>query len=242
MNLVKVLVMIMAVGLAVASVGCSPPSNASGQHSSRNPFDTRAWKEGSSHGPWHVVFDGYGAVTGSDREVRMVPRSADSPDSTHACLVLQTGEYPGDIDFSVTVHTEEQVRIGNPNPWEVGWILWNYRDDDHFYALALKPNGWELSKQDPDYPGKQRFLASGRLPRFPLNQDHRARVVHEGDTITVYAQDTLLGTYTDTETPYRGGAIGLYTEDAMVRFSDLEIHGRGAVTPENVSRTPDTLE
>ncbi|NLA54952.1 MAG: calcium-binding protein [Corynebacterium humireducens] len=224
MILVRVLVMIMILGMAVTAAGCGPSSSASGHTSPRNPFDTRAWQEGSSHGPWHLVFDGYGAVTGNDREVRMVPRSADSLDSTHACLVLTNDEYPGDIDFSITVRTEEQVRADAPNPWEVGWVLWNYRDNDHFYALALKPNGWELSKQDTDYPGNQRFLASGRLPRFPLNEDHRARVVQEGNTITVYAEDTLLGTYTDTETPYSGGRIGLYTEDAMVRFSDLEIH------------------
>lgn len=29
-----------------------------------------------------------------------------------------------------------------------------------FYALCLKPNGWEVSKQDPAYKGGQRFLKS----------------------------------------------------------------------------------
>ena len=61
-----------------------------------------------------------------------------------------------------------------PNPWEVGWLLWCFSPDPthpydpsptsnsnfRFYALTLKPNGWEVSKQDPAYPGGQRFLKS----------------------------------------------------------------------------------
>lgn len=61
-----------------------------------------------------------------------------------------------------------------PNPWEVGWLLWCFSPDPthpydpsptsnsnfRFYALVLKPNGWEVSKQDPSYKGGQRFLKS----------------------------------------------------------------------------------
>ena len=61
-----------------------------------------------------------------------------------------------------------------PNPWEVGWLLWCFSPDPthpydpsptsnsnfRFYALCLKPNGWEVSKQDPSYKGGQRFLKS----------------------------------------------------------------------------------
>lgn len=61
-----------------------------------------------------------------------------------------------------------------PNPWEVGWLLWCFSPDPthpydpsptsnsnfRFYALCLKANGWEVSKQDPAYPGGQRFLKS----------------------------------------------------------------------------------
>ena len=61
-----------------------------------------------------------------------------------------------------------------PNPWEVGWLLWCFSPDPthpydpsptsnsnfRFYALTLKPNGWEVSKQDPSYKGGQRFLKS----------------------------------------------------------------------------------
>jgi hypothetical protein len=61
-----------------------------------------------------------------------------------------------------------------PNPWEVGWLLWCFSPDPthpydpsptsnsnfRFYALCLKRNGWEVSKQDPSYKGGQRFLKS----------------------------------------------------------------------------------
>lgn len=61
-----------------------------------------------------------------------------------------------------------------PNPWEVGWLLWCFSPDPthpydpsptsnsnfRFYAVVLKPNGWEVSKQDPSYKGGQRFLKS----------------------------------------------------------------------------------
>lgn len=88
--------------------------------------------------------------------------------------------------FSANIVTTAQLRnkdntpptkdnpTGEPNPWEVGWLLWCFSPDPthpydpsptsnsnfRFYALTLKPNGWEVSKQDPSYKGGQRFLKS----------------------------------------------------------------------------------
>ena len=88
--------------------------------------------------------------------------------------------------FSANIVTTEQLRNkdntpptkdnpdSKPNPWEVGWLLWCFSPDPthpydpsptsnsnfRFYALCLKPNGWEVSKQDPSYKGGQRFLKS----------------------------------------------------------------------------------
>ena len=56
----------------------------------------------------------------------------------------------------------------------MGWLLWCFSPDPthpydpsptsnsnfRFYALCLKANGWEASKQDPSYKGGQRFLKS----------------------------------------------------------------------------------
>ncbi|MCS5479271.1 hypothetical protein NYP18_06335 [Corynebacterium sp. YIM 101645] len=186
-----------------------------------NPGDPGTWKEGERYGQWRLKYHGFGSVTGDDQSVIMQPKAADAEDVTHACLVVTEQNFQGNLDFSMLMRTEEQVRIDTPNTWEVGWVLWNYQDDEHFYALALKPNGWELSKQDPDYRGNQRFLMSGTEPKFPVDQEYRVRIVQMGNTITAYADDHLLGEVTDTETPYDHGAIGLYTEDARVRFSGL---------------------
>lgn len=88
--------------------------------------------------------------------------------------------------FSANIVTTQQLRNkdntpptpqnpdSHPNPWEVGWLLWCFSPDPthpydpsptsnsnfRFYALCLKPNGWEVSKQDPSYKGGQRFLKS----------------------------------------------------------------------------------
>ena len=98
--------------------------------------------------------------------------------------------------FSVNIVTAAQLRSpdntpptpqnpdSKPNPWEVGWLLWCFSPDPthpydpsptsnsnfRFYALCLKANGWEVSKQDPSYKGGQRFLKSNDAKdprRFP---------------------------------------------------------------------------
>lgn len=182
----------------------------------------RRWSDGDVHGSWTVVYTGYGRVSGDDDEVVLEPRSAPTADITHGGLVITTSPCL-DPTFEITVRTEAQVRAGAPNAWEVGWVLWNFRDDDHFYAVALKPNGWEISKQDPAYPQSQRFLATGTDRLFPVGHDYRVRVDQDGPRMTVSVDGTELATVVDQERPYRGGSIGLYTEDARVRFSDLNL-------------------
>lgn len=186
-----------------------------------SPATPTVWREGSVHDGWRVVFNGHGQVTEQGGVIHLEPRRAAERDITHGALVVDD-RTAADLELTATMRTEDQIREGGePNPWEVGWLLWRYRDPDHFYAIALKPNGWELSKQDPAYPGKQRFLASGTEPVFPVGQPHTVRVHHLGDTIEVHANDTPLVVFTDQERPYPSGGIGLYTEDARVAFSDI---------------------
>lgn len=187
-----------------------------------NMWRFQPWSDQETHGQWSVLYTGYGKVVGTDQQVLLEPRSAPSSDVTHGSLVHTTETYQ-DPDFEITMRTEEQVRDGPPNVWEVGWVLWNFQDTDHFYAVALKPNGWEISKQDPNYPGSQRFIATGSDRTFPLDKDYRVKVEHDWPRMTVSVDGQELATVIDEESPYRGGAIGLYTEDARVRFQDLEI-------------------
>lgn len=186
------------------------------------------WREGESHGRWRVVFTGYGDVAGSGDNVTLSPAVAGTREVTHGALVV-SGTAPADLAVSARVLTARQLRPERPNPWEVGWVLWRFSDPDHFYAVALKPNGWEVSKQDPDYPGSQRFLASGSSPTFPVGTEHTVEIVHVGDTTAVRANGQPLATVQDTEQPYAGGGVGLYTEDARVHFSVRAIEAASAL-------------
>ena len=187
-----------------------------------NVWRVQPWADGETHGRWTAVYNGHGRTVGTDQQVVLEPNAATSSDVTHGSLVHTTETYQ-DADFEITMKTEEQVREGSPNVWEVGWVLWNFRDNDHFYAVALKPNGWEISKQDPDYPGSQRFLVTGEDKKFPIGQDYRVTIEQDWPRMTVSVDGQVLATVTDTERPYRGGSIGLYTEDARVRFTDLSV-------------------
>lgn len=184
--------------------------------------ETRPWADGSQHGDWTAVFNGYGEVRPDGAELLLSPLAPAGPGQTHAALVVSRRSY-GDFAATVLVRTERQLRRPDPQAWEVGWVLWHYAGEGRFYALALKPTGWELSKQDPNYPGGQRFLASGRTPAFPVGGWHRVGIVQVGDRIDVAADGHHLARYTDRSEPYRSGALGLYTEDARVRFTGIQI-------------------
>lgn len=209
-----------AVLLPLAACGTS------GGDSSPRPSDgAEAWSEGGQRGVWTLVYSGYGVASAdvgkeTGDHIRLGPTAAADHDITHGALAVHP-EAPADVRLTGRVTTERQRREGTPNPWEVGWFLWRYTDPDHFYALALKPNGWELSKQDPAYPGRQRFLASGDTPTYAVGSTHEVEIVAVGDTTTVRVDGRALGTVTDTERPYRDGGVGLYTEDAVVDFADV---------------------
>jgi 3-keto-disaccharide hydrolase len=174
-------------------------------------------------GEWTVVYDGYGTVSTTSDGATLAPRAPASSagSDTHAALVV-TNQHYEDLTFSADVLTRTQLRPQTPNPWEVGWLLWHQTDPQHFYAVALKPNGWEVSKQVPSAPGGQRFLASGDTPRFAPGSWHHVTVTQRGGDIFVTADGRTLARLTDPD-PYTHGAVGLYTEDAVAVFRDLTI-------------------
>ena len=183
------------------------------------------WADGSTHGRWTSTYDGYGYNgIGVDGTHVLVERPLPSlrPSVTHAGLVTSRASY-GDTDLTVRVRTVKQLRLPAPNPWEVGWTLWHYSDDVHFYYLVLKPNGWELGKEDPAYPGAQRYLRTGSSPTFAVGTWHTMHIRQVGDTITVWGDGTRLTSFTDNEHPYRSGHVGLYNEDSLVHFDTVTV-------------------
>lgn len=102
-------------------------------------------------------------------------------------------------------------------------MVWHYTDNTHFYYLALKPNGWELGKEDPAYPGAQRFLATGVEPTFPIGRESTVTITQVGPTMTAAVAGQVLVTFTDRQRPYTSGSVGIYTEDATVLVRHMTV-------------------
>ena len=188
-------------------------------------MSTSVWTEGSTHGAWTTRFDGYGKVAvrlAGSKVLMLRPEAADVASETHAALVTSERNF-SDMKFTVRAKTVRQLRSTSPNPWESAWVIWNYKDNTHFYYLALKPNGWEIGKADPNYKGAQRFLATGSDMTFPVGTWASVRVRQVGATMSVWVNGTLLTTFTDKERPYTSGAVGLYNEDAKTYFDDVRV-------------------
>jgi hypothetical protein len=186
------------------------------------------WVEGETRGGWQHRFNGFGNTElVSDPSLglnvlRESPGTAATANETHSALVASTRAF-GDVDFSVRLRTVRQLRQGTPpNPWEVGWVLWHYTDNTHFYYFIPKPDGWELGKEDPAYRGNQRFLLSGSTRTFPLGRWYTVRILQVRDTISVFVNGTRVCSYRDRSSPYLSGSIGLYDEDAVVHFANVK--------------------
>ena len=177
-------------------------------------------------GPWRLAYNGYGHVSSSTRGgvplITVQPARAESPAQTHAALMLSRRTW-GDLVAEIKFRTNRQLRQPHPNPWEVGWILWHYINEQRFYYITLKPNGWELGKTDPGYPDGQRFLATATHPVFPPGLWYTVTVRQRGENIEVDVDGRRLVRFTDTEDPYRSGQVGLYSEDASVTFQPVGI-------------------
>ena len=188
-------------------------------------LSTSTWSDGTTHGKWTSRFDGYGRV-GVERLGSKVlvlkPKASDSPGETHAALVTSRKTFSS-MQLTARAKTARQLRSPAPNAWESAWVLWNFKDNTHFYYLALKPNGWELGKADPAYPGAQRFLATGSNVKFPVGTWASVKVRQVGNTMSVWANGQKLTTFTDSQRPYTSGAIGLYNEDAKTLFDNVSV-------------------
>ena len=219
----------LAVGafFALAAVALTAPASA-GSLALSDDFESMSaqqWAEGSTHGAWKTRFDGFGSVgveRAGSKVLMLKPKASTSPGETHAALVTSDEKFSG-MDLSLRAKTVKQLRRGTPNAWESAWVIWNYKDNTHFYYLALKPNGWEVGKADPAYPGAQRFLATGSSQKFPVGSWASVDVRQVGNSMTISANGKLLTQFVDAERPYTSGAVGVYNEDAKTYFDDIEV-------------------
>jgi hypothetical protein len=157
-----------------------------------------------------------------DRMITIAPKAAAAPDETHAAFVVSRDTFQNSVTFEGETFIGKQLPIGSQaNPWETAWLVWHYTDNDHFYYIALKTNGWELGKHDPAYPGGQRCLASGDDIRFTTGAWYGFRVDQHGATMTVALDGKEIVTFADREAAYTGGKLGIYSEDARVRLDQV---------------------
>ena len=219
----------LALSLCLAPLlGCGTSDVA--LHSTAHPvfadsfdgFADGVWEEGETHGGWTAVFDGYGEIGVDGGALMTSPLASVRPAETHAALVASTAEYER-MQLEVVVTTTEQLRDGEPNPWETGWVLWSYTSNTSFYYVAVKTNGWEVGKADVRYPGYQRFLADGRDVTFDVGQPVDVRVRQVGATTALWLDGELMGSWVDREDPLPSGAVAMYTEDATVYFDDVVV-------------------
>jgi hypothetical protein len=159
----------------------------------------------------------------TDRILSLRTREPASTAETFSSLVRTRPAF-GDVDFAVSIRTIAQLRRPAANPWEVGWVLWRYTDNHHFYSFIVKPNGWELAKQDSAYAGSQRFLAVSYSRAYPIGVSYRIRVRHVGDTVTIWVDGVRIVRYTDRERPYSSGSIALYAEDSSALYSPIKLN------------------
>jgi hypothetical protein len=169
----------------------------------------------STFGVWNVLFTGYGCVTLGAGYAQLSPQAGNS----HATLVVGPS-FTAPMSYSVDVKTIAQLDPAAA-PWEVGWVLWDVSDNTHFYSFTLQSNGWELAKEDPAYPGAQRFLATGSSPSTALGVKNTIKVMQTSNTMSVYVNGQLVTTFTDNERPYTSGQIALYAEESTAQYSNV---------------------
>lgn len=221
----------MAASPTVKSSGKSSSVVLVDRFSSYSPRTT--FTDGDNVGPWNVVFAGYGSVSTESNAgglLRLSPKAPTRPSDTHAALVVSRETYSDKkLKVNMRVRTTEQLRVGSaPNPWESAWVVWDYTDNDHFTYLAIKPNGWELGKRDPAYPGGQRFLATGNAPAVAIGDWAVAKVTRKNlkgprTATTVKLGSQKLTRFVDLERPYESGKVGIYSEDAVVDLSRAKV-------------------
>ena len=63
------------------------------------------------------------------------------------------------------------------------------------------------------------------MDRIHHDRERRSRL--SGGTIQLFVNDLLIATVVDNDSPYTGGRIGLYTEDAEAYFDNVVVTSGG---------------
>jgi len=163
----------------------------------------------------------WGATSFDAAGVTLASQPPVAADETHSALITTKRTWKdATIGFSTT--TLKQLRHTTaPNTWEVGWVLFHFTDLENYYWFMLKTNGFELGKKQGS--DTQQFLVSGDLPAIAVGQQRRIQVKTLGPRIQVFVDGAKLVDYVDPH-PLKAGSVGLYEEDAQVRFNSFSVN------------------
>ena len=183
--------------------------------------------EGTSFGPWSVTWDGYGSVAiaghPKDQELHLAPQTVTSPHETSAALVLSNYSLATCYTLRAELGLTEQLRQGSPaNPWESPWLVWSY-DNNDFYYLAMKTNGWEIGAHLADLNPEQVFIATGPAPFISEGDTVDVSVRLKNGVFRVRANGQHLASFPSDLVHHDGhaGTVGFYTEDAAITVDDV---------------------
>jgi hypothetical protein len=183
-------------------------------------------------GNWLCLWLGYGPGYVSGGEIALKPKASTTLSETHSALVRSEFVLGQDWDISVTMTTDRQLRtkrvrgrqVPAPNPWEVAWLVADMVEDGSAgLYFILKTNGVELGAYKGN--GDQIFLFTTSSPQNRIGRSYLCRLVKVGSQITAVVNGQTVGTASITalgDWPL-GDRIGLYTEDAAVRFGPVSV-------------------
>jgi hypothetical protein len=210
----RTLLLLGTAALAAASACAQPPSaEAATAPLLVDRFEGRTLSERKWQHRWGSAAVERGRLTLASRPPRR-------PAETYSALVTSRKSFR-DHAFRVRTKTVERLRRGTrPNAWEVGWVFFRFRDLERYYYFILKPNGWELGKKHGS--DDQIFLATGAGRRLVLGRWHTVAVRVTGGRIRIRVDGVRVVDFRDPA-PIRSGKIGLYEEDARVRFDRVVV-------------------
>jgi hypothetical protein len=163
----------------------------------------------------------WGSATraGGDALVLASPRPRVASE-THSSLVTTRRTW-SNFTVTTTLRPLHPLRVGDPpNAWETGWLMFRFTDLGDYYWFVVKPNGWELGKKQGS--DQQIFLATGDRPQLGFGATARLRVGATGARIAVDVDGRRVVDFVDPH-PLRSGAVGLYEEDAQVRWGPVGV-------------------
>ncbi|MFM6930093.1 MAG: hypothetical protein ACKOX6_16605 [Bdellovibrio sp.] len=184
---------------------------------------------------WKIEYDGGGKVAfnpDGSGDLVFGPQIAKTSAQTFSTLLLLKDSLLKPIKNYVVkadITTVRQFRSSTPNEWEVFWFIGNYSKPVGSAKTAnyfiLKPHtGAELGRIYEDVG--QHFLQTldgnelqigSRHTFYYIKENNRFRVFRDGDLIIDYQGKSMPEALYD-----HAGAIGLYTEDALVRIHSFQ--------------------